>query len=389
MFDPLEHMDALREAPTFVLEDVHAQLDVLESMVRAHRLLVLALLDERDIGTDNGAADTVTWLQRVGRTSLSDARAQVSTARALALLPAVAAVACEGQLGREQLRETALGATPETDEAWANNAPGWTPSMLSRARRSDEVVTSEDAIERHQRRFVSWQVDAKHGMVHGRFALADTDGATLVKALERMAEKVGKGPDGWEPVGARYADALVSLASHEIAQDADPDRATIVIHTPSSALRENSEVGGATLEDGDITIANATVRRYCCDARLQILEVSDNDIPLRLFRVQHTIPPYMRRLLRRRDQTCRWPGCEKTRALRGHHLQFWEDGGETNMENLAMLCTMHHRTVHEHGWAIRGDPNEVDGLEVFRPDGSVLETRPPPLDDHLRKRFVA
>ncbi len=127
MFDLSEHMDALREAPTFVLEDVHAQLDVLENMVRATRLLVLALLDEREVGTVDGAADTVVWLQRVARTSRADARRQVETARALAQLPAVAAVACDGALGREQLRETAIGATPETDEAWARRATGWTP----------------------------------------------------------------------------------------------------------------------------------------------------------------------------------------------------------------------------------------------------------------------
>ena len=381
-------MDALREAPTHVLEDVHAQLDLVENMVRASRLLVLGLLDEREVGPGDGAADTVVWLQRVARTSRGDARRQVETARALTQLPKVAAVACEGKLGREQLHETARGATPETDEAWANNAPGWTPSMLTRARLEETPITREEAVDRHEQRFVSWQFDPAAGLVRGRFALADTEGATLVHTLERMAEKAGKGPGGWEPVATRYADALVELAAHEAAEDTDPDRATIVVHTSSGALAENSTVPGAHLEDGDIPLANETVRRLGCDARVQFLEIADDGVPLRLFRMQRTVPSHLRRRLRKRDRCCRWTGCESTRGLHGHHVTFWEDGGETNSENLALLCAKHHRMVHEYGWSIRGNADAPDGLGIFRPDGSEVLSRPPPLDDRLRERFL-
>jgi hypothetical protein len=36
----------------------------------------------------------------------------------------------------------------------------------------------------------------------------------------------------------------------------------------------------------------------------------------------------------------------------GHHLKFWADGGPTTMSNLALLCRVHHRKVHEEGFAL-------------------------------------
>jgi hypothetical protein len=297
-------------------------------------------------------------------------------------------VACEGRLGREQLREAALGATRETDAAWADHAPGWTPSMLARARRH-APVTNEEALARQARRGLWWQWDRPAGMVRGRFALPDVEGATVVRALERLAEKAGPGPEGWATVDARHADALVTLASREVADDADPDRATVVVHVPAAALAAGSDEGGARLEDGEIELANDTARRLTCDARVQLLVEADDGLPLRLGRTQRTVPQHLRRVLRRRDPACRWPGCDRTRALHAHHLLHWEDGGATDPENLALLCPTHHRFAHEHRWSVRGDPNRPDGLEFRRSDGSAFGLSPPPLDERVRERFVA
>jgi hypothetical protein len=37
------------------------------------------------------------------------------------------------------------------------------------------------------------------------------------------------------------------------------------------------------------------------------------------------------------------------------------------MENLTLLCSFHHRLVHEHGWRIRREP--AGELSWYRPDG--------------------
>lgn len=38
--------------------------------------------------------------------------------------------------------------------------------------------------------------------------------------------------------------------------------------------------------------------------------------------------------------------------LEGHHIKHWADGGETSLKDTALLCSLHHRYVHEYGYAI-------------------------------------
>jgi 5-methylcytosine-specific restriction endonuclease McrA len=40
-----------------------------------------------------------------------------------------------------------------------------------------------------------------------------------------------------------------------------------------------------------------------------------------------------------------------------HHLVHWMLGGETNLENCALLCRRHHVAVHEGGWKLARGPD--------------------------------
>jgi hypothetical protein len=56
--------------------------------------------------------------------------------------------------------------------------------------------------------------------------------------------------------------------------------------------------------------------------------------------------------LRARDQGCRFPGCQNNRFVDAHHVRHWARGGETNLDNLLLLCRRHHRAVHEGGYTV-------------------------------------
>jgi hypothetical protein len=60
---------------------------------------------------------------------------------------------------------------------------------------------------------------------------------------------------------------------------------------------------------------------------------------------------------------CTYPGCGNRLFLEGHHIKHWADGGETSLENAALLCTTHHHHVHEYGYTIELGP---DGRPQFR-----------------------
>ena len=76
---------------------------------------------------------------------------------------------------------------------------------------------------------------------------------------------------------------------------------------------------------------------------------------------------WMVRQIRYRDRECRFPGCGARRFTQAHHIRWWRNGGRTDLDNLLLICSFHHKLVHEHGWAVKRD---ADGsLRWFRPGG--------------------
>lgn len=65
-----------------------------------------------------------------------------------------------------------------------------------------------------------------------------------------------------------------------------------------------------------------------------------------------------------------------TRFVDAHHVVHWADGGETSLENLVLLCRVHHRLVHEGGFHIERQANGKirfrDGRDNSMPDAPLL-----------------
>ena len=67
--------------------------------------------------------------------------------------------------------------------------------------------------------------------------------------------------------------------------------------------------------------------------------------------------------------------CGNQRFVHGHHVKHWLQGGRTSLDNLLLLCSFHHRLVHEGGFTVA----LTDGVnvEVRGPSGSLLAASPP------------
>ena len=39
-----------------------------------------------------------------------------------------------------------------------------------------------------------------------------------------------------------------------------------------------------------------------------------------------------------------------------HHIDYWENGGPTDLNNMVPLCSRHHHAAHEGGWKLKLDP---------------------------------
>jgi len=173
------------------------------------------------------------------------------------------------------------------------------------------------------------------------------------------------------------ADALVSLAQAYLRGDR-PDRSPIEITLtiPQSSLRDDVvdpiEVG----EVGESFLSTETARRLSCDAGVVEVIEDEHGVPISVGRKRRTIAGALKRALHKRDTACTYPGCTHRMFLEGHHIQHWADGGETSLTNAALLCSQHHRYVHEYGYTIDLGP---DQRPRFRdPRGRLIAVAPEP-----------
>jgi hypothetical protein len=111
-----------------------------------------------------------------------------------------------------------------------------------------------------------------------------------------------------------------------------------------------------------------------CDASVVHWHEGKDSEPLNIGRKSRTIPPAIRRALKRRDGGCRFPGCTCSKFVDAHHIRHWADGGETSMDNLVLLCRRHHRLVHEGGFGVHARVNGE--IRFTYPDGRTLPPSP-------------
>jgi len=159
--------------------------------------------------------------------------------------------------------------------------------------------------------------------------------------------------------GFHRADALVSVAQGYLRGDR-PQRSPIEITVtiPQSGLRADmtdpTEVG----EMGESFVSAEAARRLSCDAGVVEVVEDEHGTPLSVGRKRRTIAGALKRALHKRDRICTYPGCTHRIFLEGHHIKHWADGGETKLNNLALLCSLHHRHVHEYGYTIELGPDQ-------------------------------
>jgi len=92
-----------------------------------------------------------------------------------------------------------------------------------------------------------------------------------------------------------------------------------------------------------------------------------------------SIPWYIRRAVLLRDRKCAWPKCGRPAVYCDvHHLRHKEDGGETSLDKLVLLCQYHHDVcIHRRGWQLILHPDGT--TEARSPDGKqVLYSHAPP-----------
>ena len=338
------------------------------SRLQRELLDTLRQLEEAEAWIEEGAHDMAHWATMQLGISRWKSERWLSSGRALRTLPATADAFERGELGIDKVVELTRFAEFDDEDALVRWARGVSSGAIRRIGdlRAGERVQEETVIAERDR----W-LEYRYADGGRRFRLdaelPGAAGAVVARALDRLGDQIPAMPDeGSERlVGARRADALVALCSVQLADDADQDRATVVVHAELDALLDGE--ANALIENGPV-IGGSTLHRLLCNARMQLVVEHPDGTVREIGHLMREPAPWMMRQLRHRDGTCRFPGCDARRFTQAHHIEWWSRGGKTTLENLVLVCAFHHRLVHEHGWELKRDGEGE--LSWVRPEGT-------------------
>lgn len=266
-------------------------LDLCTPLVRTHQGF-----DYSDMTLDViiWADGSVEWKVQVGVAAelgvpIAQAKRWVDTARRLRKLPHLSASFESGCVSFEKIEQVSRVATPETDESLAEAAPTMNSAQIRKL--ANKLESAKDPNPAHAARYLRyrWSHDGSEFKFSGQ--LPGDAGDIFAKAIEREMDTMPKVPEEERPsYSQQAADALVNLASANIAEDPDADRATVVVHTDASVLTHNE--GIAESEFGTILHPDI-VRRLACDCRLQITAHDSSGRTIGVDRTMRTVPPWL------------------------------------------------------------------------------------------------
>jgi hypothetical protein len=360
--------------------DVIDGIDGLFATISSHQrelLRYVAEADKRGIWQNSGCRDMAQWLAGRHGISVWRARRWVECAHALERLPLLSEALEDGVLSLDKVVELARFATPDDEKKLINWARCVSPAAVRRKADLASRPSIDDAREAERARFLRWWWfdDGRRVGLEGEFPAAE--GVAITKAIRRLADRLPDLPLDDEVLSSpedlleqRCADALYAMASHSISEDADADRATVIVRTRlDGSEADELEIGHA--------LSPEVARMLKCDARLRFVLTDENDKAVGIGRASRDVPSWLMQELKHRDHGCTFPGCGSTTFLKAHHIRHWEDGGPTVLWNLVLVCHFHHKLVHLFDWKVRLNDSAV---EWIRPDGRRYNPGPgPPL----------
>jgi len=386
------------------VEDLHGLSD---GQVLDRTALLVAARNRMDAELTRTArhADTISAVERDGLRSLrlwlighvrlspADAGRVVRSGRALEHFPTLAAGFADGVITAAQVNVVAekVGSAEVAraqeqgidlaafDQAWAQVAVEAPHQSLVAAVQAFEGALDPDGPEpdpTEGRRFS--MATHSDGSLTGRFDLDAVGGEKVRAAIESIVQ--ADRPKGdLRTRSQQNADAFVQLCDNQLAAGNLPTLRTVKPHVVVTLHVDDfadPATGPGTATTGfGASISAARARWLACDAVVSRIVMGPDGVPLDLGREHRVVTPALRRAVVARDRNCVFAGCGAPHHWADvHHLVHWIHGGETNLQNSALLCERHHTKVH-HGFRVERDPG--GRWHTFRPDDTEILIGPP------------
>ncbi|NCZ70571.1 MAG: HNH endonuclease, partial [Actinobacteria bacterium] len=205
------------------------------------------------------------------------------------------------------------------------------------------------------------------GMLQVRGQFDPISGAAFTSLVEQQKERMFHSGDrevpvnvapGIEPNDHRRAHALLALINHTPTADdiARPQRAEVVVHIDLATLTGGPHANTTCRTHLGTDIPAETARRLACEADIIPVVLDGHSVPIDVGRAKRLATIHQRRALEAIHTTCAIPDCDVPyHRCQIHHIDYWENGGRTDMSNQLPLCNKHHHAVHEGGWTLTLD----------------------------------
>lgn len=370
-------LDVADDATVAVRRSRAVQLDAVHAVVESGRWHI------------HGFRSPHAWLTSTTGESPGAVRATLHLADRIQRMPIVKERFADGLLAESALRLLADAWHVDIADAFARDEEMLTGWAMTLAHRDFKMVlqtwrlhADPDGAERTaQEQFESRSLHLSElldGM--GRLdGLLDPEGLRIVQeAIRALAQRAD---DDERTAAQRRADALVAMAKQALAEfeptlGAKRSRPKVVTTIAYDDLVAATNGGTLDTNAGRTTLTAQAVRRIACDAGIHRLITGPDSTILDYGRQTRTVSDTQFDVLALRDHGCRILGCPiPPGGCDAHHSIHWADDGNTDLDDLVLVCWYHHHWLHEQHWSIQ--PLGAGHFILLDPEGNTHPLGPP------------
>ena len=354
--DRLEAVAAeLRAYPTPT--DALRVLQGLSNAIDAEKVALVAEVDEHRDFEAEGCSSLKNWLRDQLHLDGADAARLKRSAKVLRDMPGLADLATAGAVSLDHV--DAFGyAAKHIDPMVVEHSMDWMLRLAERAepaqirkavKKLRDTAHPDDLDEAWIKGMSKHDIKVSavgDGVAVTGFLPFDT-GTKLKTLLQSLSAPTCAEDD--RPVSVRRVTALDQLLTGILASGLPQDKGVRPHITLTADLTDlTDDVSTATAElAGFGTIGPAQLQQMLCDADLTPILTAGRHTVLDVGRTHRLATPTQRKaVVNRQGGTCAGPGCRGP-VVHVHHVQYWSDGGPTDLTNLIGLCPRCHAAVHQ------------------------------------------
>jgi hypothetical protein len=360
----------LREDPVDLLtrgqlNDRFAEVRRLKGAVAAYEARLVRAVD----GLGDRGLDGKGVLRTQGKTSDRAAARTAKTASMLQELPEVEAALEEGRITSEHadaVADAAEKVSPEAAQAELLDVGEVPPAdvFAKRAREWSGKRATDDGTDRHRRQRANrsgshWVDHDNDGMWMFQFSLDTERGQVAKRALDRREQEMWRDDGGRQGDPAtmrsraqRMADAFVELLTSATAASPLHPKHQVNAVLDLNAISDDDGRPLATLVADGQPLPPAVLERIACTAGITPMLFDGPGRPIWVGRDHRSATVAQWRALIARDRG--WVGCgADADRCEAHHIVPWWPVGETDIDNLVLVCSRCHHDLHDREMILR------------------------------------